>query len=54
MTDIAHDVSDEADDGTGTDDETFFTPNKAPQVEAWKVPGAEDLPDDVKSTPIPE
>lgn len=51
MTDQKHDASDEDDDGQP--DDQFYVPAEKPQqIEKWKVPGAEGLPDEVKSTPI--
>jgi len=50
MTELEHDVADDNDDGVANDE--HFVPDKLPQIEAWKVEGAEDLPDEVKSTEI--
>lgn len=40
-------------DGSEPSTESFDYPDRPAQIEAWKVPGAEGLPDDVKSTEIP-
>lgn len=50
------DVSSDEDETPASDPdyETYETPEKPPTIEPWTVDGAEDLPDEVKTTEITE